>query len=111
MAQESAPSPHAGGEPATNLDESGTQSAGTQSAGTQSTGAPSPDNQAPPDGVARQGEDERRGEGGYGNDTGFATGSVAPRDDEDESADAGGRSAREQQTSDTYRDPHRADTA
>lgn len=77
--------------------------------GTQSTGSPKPDNQAPPDGVAREGEDERMGEGGYGNDTGFATGSVAPRDDEDEAADAGGRSAREQQTTDTYDDPaHRS---
>ncbi|MDQ6926574.1 MAG: hypothetical protein M3154_10105 [Candidatus Eremiobacteraeota bacterium] len=75
--------------------------------GSQSTGVPAPDNQAPPEGVAREGEDERMGEGGYGNDTGFATGSVAPRDDEDEAADAGGRSAREQQTTDTYDDPAR----
>ncbi|GJG87371.1 hypothetical protein tb265_25520 [Gemmatimonadetes bacterium T265] len=79
--------------------------------GTQSTGTPAPDNQAPPHGVAREGEDERRGEGGYGNDTGFATGSVAPRDDEDEGADAGGLSAREQQASDTYRDTKRADAS
>ncbi len=78
-------------------------------AGAQSTGSPMPDNQAPDRGVAREGEDERRGEGGYGNDTGFATGSVAPRDDEDEGADAGGLSAREQQASDTYRNPKRAD--
>ncbi len=85
--------------------------AGTSQAGTQSTGAPMPDNQAPASGVAREGEDERRGEGGYGNDTGFATGSVAPRDDEDESADAGGLSAREQQASDTYRDTKRPEAS
>ena len=83
-----------------------TQDQGT--AGMPTDGSGSADNQAPPHGVAREGEDERRGEGGYGNDTGFATGSVAPRDDEDESADAGGRSAREQATSDTYRDPKRS---
>lgn len=85
----------------------------TPDANTQSTGPDYTDNR--PGGAAagatgREGEDERRGEGGYGNDTGFATGSVAPRDDEDESADAGGLSAREQQTSDAYRDPKRADT-
>ena len=54
----------------------------------------------------REGEDamgERAGEGGYGNDTGFATGSRAPRDDDAGSVE-GGTSAREQQTSDTYRD-------
>lgn len=78
-------------------------------AGAESAGSPPPDNQAPEHGVAREGEDERRGEGGYGNDTGFATGSVAPRDDDDEGADTGGLSAREQQASDTYRDPKRAD--
>ena len=53
----------------------------------------------------REGEDalgERAGEGGYGNDTGFATGTSAPRDDADSAE--GGTSAREQQTSDTYRD-------
>jgi hypothetical protein len=81
----------------------------TPDANTQSTGGGYTDNQ-PGGGAGRAGEDERRGEGGYGNDTGFATGSVAPRDDDDESADAGGLSAREQQTSDTYRDPKRADT-
>lgn len=81
----------------------------TPDASTQSTGGAYSDNQPSAGGVARDGEDERRGEGGYGNDTGFATGSVAPRDDEDESADAGGLSAREQQASDTYRDSKRAD--
>ena len=80
----------------------------TPDASTQSTGGGVTDN-APSGGAGREGEDERRGEGGYGNDTGFATGSVAPRDDEDEAEDAGGLSAREQQTSDTYRDPKRAD--
>ncbi len=90
-------------------EENSPSQAGTSQRGTESTERPSPDNEAPPNGVAREGEDERRGEGGYGNDTGFATGSVAPRDDEDENADAGGLSAREQQASDTYRDSKRAD--
>lgn len=49
--------------------------------------------------VAREGVSERGGEGGYGNDTGFATGTEAPRD-----RDQGGLSEREQDTSDTYRD-------
>lgn len=63
---------------------------------------------------AREGVSERGGEGGYGNDTGFATGTQAATDDErpvgpgDRHADgggvAGGQSGREQQVSDTYRD-------
>lgn len=51
------------------------------------------------DETAREGVSERGGEGGYGNDTGFATGTEAPRD-----SDQGGLSEREQETSDTYRD-------
>ena len=54
---------------------------------------PSPDS-------AREGVSERGGEGGYGNDTGFATGTEAPRD-----RDQGGLSAREQHTNDTYESP------
>ena len=59
---------------------------------------------------AREGHSDRAGEGGYGNDTGFATGTQGSReegsreDDGGGSVDDGGTSAREQQTSDTYRD-------
>lgn len=42
--------------------------------------------------AAREGVSERGGEGGYGNDTGFATGTQAPRDDDAQ----GGLSGREE---------------
>jgi len=54
--------------------------------------------------AAREGHSERAGEGGYGNDTGFATGTQAPRDDDGGGSVEGGTSAREEQTSNTYRD-------
>jgi hypothetical protein len=54
--------------------------------------------------VAREGHSERAGEGGYGNDTGFATGTQGSRDDDGGGSVDGGTSAREQQTSNTYRD-------
>ncbi len=53
---------------------------------------------AEPD-AAREGHSERAGEGGYGNDTGFATGTQAPRDE-----GQGGLSAREEQANQTYGD-------
>lgn len=66
------------------------------------------DDAAAGQGSVREGASERGGEGGYGNDTGFATGTEAPRgDDPGESSDGdadGGTSQREQQTRDTYRD-------
>ena len=45
----------------------------------------------------REGMSERAGEGGYGNDTGFATGTRAPRDGEE-----GGTSGREDQIDAEY---------
>lgn len=78
---------------------------------------PTPPNTASPNTGStesvREGEDamgERAGEGGYGNDTGFATGTSAPRDDAADAA-AGGTSGREQQTSDTYRDAGQGHTS
>ena len=58
---------------------------------------------------AREGHSERAGEGGYGNDTGFATGTQGSREQDSREDDGGGSvdggtSGREQQTSDTYRD-------
>ena len=53
-----------------------------------SPGAAPPDAAPPGDGagsneqeVGRVGQSERQGQGGYGNDTGFAGGTTAPRDD------------------------------
>ena len=73
----------------------------------QPASAPSPDS-------AREGVSERGGEGGYGNDTGFATGTEAPTDGQtggpgDRHHDGGGdaaagQSGREAQVSNTYRD-------
>jgi hypothetical protein len=52
----------------------------------------------------REGHSERAGEGGYGNDTGFATGTQASREDDGGGAVDAGTSVREEQTSNTYRD-------
>ena len=54
--------------------------------------------------VAREGHSERAGEGGYGNDTGFATGTQGSREDDGGGSVDAGTSGREQQTSNTYRD-------
>ena len=54
--------------------------------------------------AAREGHSERAGEGGYGNDTGFATGTQGSREDDGGGSVDAGTSAREQQTSNTYRD-------
>ena len=56
------------------------------------------------DETAREGVSERGGEGGYGNDTGFATGTEAARDNDAGGSVDGGLSGREQQTANTYRD-------
>ena len=53
---------------------------------------------------AREGVSERGGEGGYGNDTGFATGTEGARDDDGGGSVDAGTSGREQQTSNTYGD-------
>jgi hypothetical protein len=53
---------------------------------------------------AREGHSERAGEGGYGNDTGFATGTQGSRENDAGGSVDAGTSAREQQTSNTYRD-------
>ena len=73
--------------------------------------APSPDS-------AREGVSERGGEGGYGNDTGFATGTEAPTDGQtggpgDRHHDGGGdanagQSGREAQVNATYGDAGQA---
>jgi hypothetical protein len=54
--------------------------------------------------AAREGHSERAGEGGYGNDTGFATGTQGSREDDGGGTVDAGTSGREEQTSNTYRD-------
>ncbi len=54
--------------------------------------------------AAREGHSERAGEGGYGNDTGFATGTQGSREDDGGGRVDAGTSGREEQTSNTYRD-------
>ncbi len=56
------------------------------------------------DEAAREGHSERAGEGGYGNDTGFATGTQGSREDDGGGRVDAGTSGREEQTSNTYRD-------